>query len=142
MADCFINGHMYGPKENCIFCGAESGTSQPLMELREIALGALSDPIDPQTPIYDRDLVVQAQVLLKLIDHWIESTRKTQVTGPETATLRQYVSGEVFGQIQLDALPAEGEELRLDGRLYIVRHVRRELEIGVERINLGGGCGG
>lgn len=84
MADCFINGHLYGPKQACMFCGAESGTSQPLMELREIALGALNDPIDPKTPMYDRDLVVQAEVLLKLIDHYIDTTRQPH---PDTARL-------------------------------------------------------
>lgn len=76
MADCFINGHIYGSSEKCIFCGAESCTTQPLMELREIALGALNHPIDPKTPIHERDLAVQAEVLLKLIDHYIDSDRQ------------------------------------------------------------------
>lgn len=84
MADCFINGHLYGPKQTCVFCGADSGTRQPLMELRQIALGALNDPIDPQTPMYERDLVVQAEVLLKLIDHYIDTTKQPH---PDTSRL-------------------------------------------------------
>lgn len=107
MADCFINGHMYGPRQTCIFCGADHGASQPLMELREIALGALNDPIDPQTPIHDRDLVVQAEVLIKLIDHYIESTR---TTAADTA--------------RLDKLPACFHMLRFrDGEWYLTYNV-------------------
>lgn len=111
MADCFINGHVYGSAEKCIFCGAESCTTQPLMELREIALGALNDPIDPKTPVHERDLVVQAEVLLKLIDHYIDSDRqRMQADADRAARLRA-----------LGTLPKQQEHDRTDPTNWIGR---------------------
>jgi hypothetical protein len=97
-ATCETHGHIYGAHGRCIFCDDQPGTSQPLLELRAIAVSALEHPLNERVPRHERDLVVQAEVLIKLIDHYT-----------------QLISAEQF-MLELREL---GEQLAADGKKVI-----------------------
>lgn len=71
MADCKTNGHLWNSQRKCIMCKCDrpdEPAGDYLHDLRVMATDALDNPIDARVPRSERDLVVQAEILIELID--------------------------------------------------------------------------